>query len=139
MADEDEEEESGPVVELGEGDPVEGAPLPRVASRLYYGIKRSEVIRREGETAIRTPDGPRELGDVLDSVDETYFDTRQALVDTVEGVVGTGPVPTTDGERDATTGDGGNEGDKGAEKAEESEADGNTDTDADAEAESDDE
>ena len=101
MADED-EEEAGPVVELGEGDPVEGVPLARVASRLYYGIETSEVRRREGETAIRTPDGPRDLGDVLDSVDATYFDTRQAFVNAVEGVVGTGPVPTSDAERDET-------------------------------------
>jgi hypothetical protein len=99
MADED-EEEAGPVVELGEGDPVEGAPLARVASRLYYGIEASEVVRREGGTEIRTPDGPRELGDVLDSVDATYFDTRQAFVSAAEDAVGTGPVPTTDGERE---------------------------------------
>ena len=110
MADED-EEDSGPVVELGEGDPVEGAPLERVASRLYYGIEMSEVVRREGETTIRTPDGPRELGDVLGDVDATYFDTRQALVEAVEGVVGTGPVPTTDGERDVPTGSEGGDGD----------------------------
>ncbi|MFC6939064.1 DUF5789 family protein [Salinirubellus sp. GCM10025818] len=102
MADED-EEDSGPIVELGEGDPVEGAPLARVASRLFYGIERSEVIRREGETTIRTPGGPQELGDVLDGIDETYFDTRQALVDAVEDAVGTGPVPTTDGEREVPT------------------------------------
>ena len=100
MADED-EEDAGPVVELGEGDPVEGAPLARVASRLYYGIEASEVVRREGGTEIRTPDGPREVGDVLDAVDATYFDTRQAFVSAVEGAVGTGPVPTADGERDA--------------------------------------
>lgn len=105
MADED-EEEAGPVVELGEGDPVEGVPLARVASRLYYGIETSEVRRREGETAIRTPDGPRDLGDVLDSVDATYFDTHQAFVNAVEDAVGTGPVPTSDAERDETvTGD----------------------------------
>jgi len=111
MADEN-EEDAGPVVELGEGDPVEGAPLARVASRLYYGIGKSEVIRREGGTEIRTPDGPRELGDVLESVDATYFDTRQALVDAVERVVGTGPVPTGGGDRDAgTDGDGGDGGD----------------------------
>jgi hypothetical protein len=99
MADED-EEDAGPVVELGEGDPVEGAPLARVASRLYYGIEASEVVRREGETEIRTPDGPRELGAVLDAVDATYFDTRQAFVSAVEGAVGTGPVPTTDVDRE---------------------------------------
>lgn len=105
MADED-EEEAGPVVELGEGDPVDGAPLSRVASRLYYGIEKSEVLRREGGTTIRTPDGPRELGDVLEPVDETFFDTRQALVGAVEDAVGTGPVPTADRERDVAAGDG---------------------------------
>jgi len=116
MADED--EEAGPVVELGEGDPVEGTPLARVASRLYYGIETSEVVRREGETTVRTPDGPRELGDVLGAVDATYFDTRQAFVDAVEGVVGTGPVPTSDEGRDAEATEDG---------------DGETDADADAE------
>jgi hypothetical protein len=112
MADED-EEDAGPVVELGEGDPVEGAPLARVASRLYYGIEASEVVRREGETEIRTPDGPRELGDVLESVDETYFDTRQAFVTAVQDAVGTGPVPTTDGEREVDD-DAETEGEEGA-------------------------
>jgi hypothetical protein len=112
MADED-EEDAGPVVELGEGDPVEGAPLARVASRLYYGIEASEVVRREGETEIRTPDGPRELGDVLESVDETYFDTRQAFVTAVQDAVGTGPVPTTDGEREVDD-DAEAEGEEGA-------------------------
>lgn len=119
MADEDEEEEAGPVVELGEGDPVEGAPLARVASRLYYGIEASEVVRREGETEIRTPDGPRELGDVLDAVDATYFDTRQALVGAVGDVVGTGPVPTADRERDAVDeAESGEEGEEDAGAAE---------------------
>ena len=104
MADED-EEEAGPVVELGAGDPVEGAPLARVASRLYYGIEMSEVRRREGETAIRTPDGPRDLDEVLDSVDATYFETRQAFVNAVEDAVGTGPVPTSDAGRDEAAAD----------------------------------
>jgi hypothetical protein len=112
MADED-EEDAGPVVELGEGDPVEGSPLARVASRLYYGIEASEVVRREGETEIRTPDGPRELGDVLEAVDATYFDTRQAFVSTVQDAVGTGPVPTTDGEREVDD-DAETEGEEGA-------------------------
>lgn len=95
MADEDEadgEEESG--VELGDGEPVEGAPLARISSRLHYGIERSEVTRREGDTVVRTPDGPRRLADVLEETDETYFDTRQALERTVRNVIGYGPVPT---------------------------------------------
>jgi hypothetical protein len=35
------------------------------------------------------------LGDVLDEVDGTYFDTRQAFEKAVRGVIGTGPVPTS--------------------------------------------
>ncbi|WP_255197320.1 DUF5789 family protein [Halorarius litoreus] len=93
MADE-EEEDSGPVVELGEGESVEGAPLSRVTSRLHFGIEKSEVVRREGDTTIRTPDGPQDLGDVLDESDETYFPTRQDFEAAVRAVVGTGPVPT---------------------------------------------
>ena len=96
MADEAEAEDEGPVVELGEGEPVEGAPLERVTARLYYGIEKSEVERREGGSVVRTPDGPRQLGDVLAEVDETYFETRRALETAIEGVVGTGPVPTAD-------------------------------------------
>ena len=56
MSDTDEDTE-GPAVPLGEGEPVEGAPLARVASRLHYAIGKSEVVRREGNTVIRTPDG----------------------------------------------------------------------------------
>lgn len=92
MADEDEDEE--PVVELGEGESVEGAPLARVTSRLHFGIEKSEVIRREGDVDIRTPDGPRQLGDILDDSDETYFPTRQDLESTVRAATGRGPVPT---------------------------------------------
>jgi hypothetical protein len=97
MSDEDEEtEEEAPAVELGEGADVEGAPLARVSHRLHYGIEHSEVVRREGDTVIRTPEGPRELGDVLEETDETYFETRNALEDAVQSIVGTGPVPTED-------------------------------------------
>ena len=94
----DEDEAEEPAVELGDGNPVEGAPLARVASRLHYAVERSEVVRREGDTTIRTPDGPRELADVLDETDEVYFDTRRAFVDAVREVVGTGPVPTAEEE-----------------------------------------
>jgi hypothetical protein len=90
----EEAEDEGPAVELGEGEAVEGAPLARVASRLHYAIEKSEVERREGETTIRTPDGPRELGDVLAETDEVYFDTRQSFESAVREVIGTGPVPT---------------------------------------------
>ena len=95
MAD-DEEEDEGPAVELGEGESVEGAPLARVASRLTWGKKKSDIADREGETTIRTPDGPQELGDVLEDVDVPYFETRQEFTDEVREVIGTGPVPTAE-------------------------------------------
>jgi hypothetical protein len=92
----DDSDDEGPAVELGEGEPVEGAPLARVASRLNWGIKQSDVDRREGDTVVRTPDGPRELGDVLEEVDVPYFETRQEFVNVVEDEIGTGPIPTAD-------------------------------------------
>ncbi|PSP48000.1 hypothetical protein BRC60_07840 [Halobacteriales archaeon QH_1_68_42] len=95
MAD-DEEEDEGPAVELGEGEPVEGAPLARVASRLTWGKKKSYIVDREGDAVIRTPDGPRELADVLAEVDVPYFESRQEFTDEVRAVIGTGPVPTAD-------------------------------------------
>jgi hypothetical protein len=93
MADEDEEE---PAVELGEGEPVEGAPLARVSERLMWGIEKSEIVERESETTIRTPDGPQELGEILESVEMTYFATRQEFENAVQDVIGTGPVPTAE-------------------------------------------
>lgn len=109
MADEDDsdEDEAEHAVALGEGDAVEGAPLARVSARLHYGIGRSEVRRREGDALVRTPDGPRELGEVLDEIDATYFDTRRAFEETVREVVGRGPVPVAGeaaGESAGTTG-----------------------------------
>jgi len=94
MADDEDEQEEGPVVELGEAESVEGAPIERVAARLHYGIEKSEVVRREGETTIRTPDGPRELADVLEASEETYFNREEAFVAAVRDVIGSGPVPT---------------------------------------------
>lgn len=114
MADDD-EEENGPVVELGEGEPVDGAPLARVSSRQTWGMEKSRLAEREGDTEIRTPDGPQRLGDVLESVDAVYFTRRQDFEDAVENVMGTGPVPTADRERDEgatdTDTDGGGETD----------------------------
>ena len=92
----DDENEEEPAVPLGDGEPVEGAPPARIASRLHYAIEKSEIIEREGETTIRTPDGPRELASVLEESDEVYFDTRQAFENAVREVVGTGPVPTAE-------------------------------------------
>ncbi|MFB6180199.1 MAG: DUF5789 family protein [Halorientalis sp.] len=92
---EGEEAEEQHPVQLGEGEPVKGAPLARVSARLMWSIEQSEVRRREGETPIRTPDGPRKLKDVLDDVDLTYFESRQEFETAVEDVIGTGPIPTT--------------------------------------------
>lgn len=93
--DEDEPDEpQEPAVELGEGGTVDGAPVARVASRLTWPQERSEIVRKEGETTVRTPDGPRALADVLEATDVTYFATRQAFLEAVRDVVGTGPVPT---------------------------------------------
>ncbi|MDR9429481.1 MAG: DUF5789 family protein [Natronomonas sp.] len=95
MSDSDDEAE-GPAVPLGAGESVEGAPLARVSSRLHYAIGKREIARREGDTVIRTPDGPRELASVLEETDEVYFDTRRAFEAAVQDVVGVGPVPTAD-------------------------------------------
>ena len=95
MAD-DNDDEAEPAVELGEGEPVEGAPLARVTSRLYWPIEKSEVLRKEEGVTIRTPDGPRELADVLAAVDETYFQSEREFTNEVRSVVGTGPIPTAD-------------------------------------------
>lgn len=94
MADDDSEDE--PTVELGEGAPVEGAPLARVSARLMWGIEKSTIVEREGDTTIRTPDGPRELQEVLANVEEPYFATRQEFEQAVRQVIGTGPVPTAE-------------------------------------------
>jgi hypothetical protein len=95
MSDDTDEEEE-PAVELGEGEPVEGAPLARVASRLTWPQEASAIRRKEGDATVRTPDGPQTLASILDDVDETYFDTRQTFLSTVRSVIGTGPIPTAE-------------------------------------------
>ncbi|MFC7097553.1 DUF5789 family protein [Halobaculum marinum] len=96
MADDDEPEEEEPAVELGEGPAVDGAPLARVASRLTWPQEMSRVLEKEGDATIRTPDGPRDLADVLEAVDTTYFDRRQTFVEAVEDEIGRGPVQTAE-------------------------------------------
>ena len=93
---EDNDEESEPAVELGDGEPVEGAPVARVASRLTWPIEKSSVVEKEGEAVVRTPDGPRELSTVLADIDVTYFERRQEFTDAVWTAVGEGPIPTAD-------------------------------------------
>lgn len=92
MAEDSDDEE--PAVELGSGETVAGVPLARVSSRLTYGIEKSTVLRREGETELRTADGPQRLETVLGSVDATYFERRQDFEAAVEAVLPDGPVPT---------------------------------------------
>ena len=94
MADDDAEEE--PVVELGERTPVEGAPVARVASRLTWPAGAGEVREKEGDAVVRTPEGPREVAEVLDEVDAVYFERRQRFVEAVTAVVGDGPVETAE-------------------------------------------
>lgn len=94
-------DEEEPAVELGERTPVEGAPLARVSERLMWGIEASTVVDREGETVIRTPDGPQELAAVVESVDDTYFATRQEFERAVRDVIGRGPTPTEETTEDA--------------------------------------
>lgn len=99
MADDQEESDEAaaePRVELGEAAPVEGAPLARVASRLTWPQEKSEVVRKEGETVVRTPDGPAELATILEDVETTYFGRRQDFVDAVRAVIGSGPIPAAE-------------------------------------------
>ncbi|WP_435361083.1 DUF5789 family protein [Haloarchaeobius sp. DFWS5] len=95
MAD-DEEAEEEPAVELGEGATVEGAPLAQVSSRLTWPIKQSRLAALEGDSTIRTPDGPQTIADVLEHVDITYFEKRQEFEAAVRDVIGRGPVATED-------------------------------------------
>jgi hypothetical protein len=94
MAEDNGDEDEEPAVALGDDASVEGAPLARVASRLHWGIEKSEVRRKEGDAVLRTADGPRRLDDVLDEVEATYFDSRQSFENAVRDVIGYGPVPT---------------------------------------------
>ncbi|WP_458206452.1 DUF5789 family protein [Haladaptatus sp. NG-SE-30] len=94
MADDNEDE--GPAVELGERDPVEGAPVARFSSRIHWPIQKSELARKAGDETIRTPDGPQKLADVLESVDETYFQSEHEFTQNIRDAIGTGPVPTAD-------------------------------------------
>ena len=93
MSDEDDEE---PAVTLGDQTPIEGAPLARVTSRLTWPKEKSEVDRLEGDSVIRTPDGPQSLSSILEDVDETYFQRHQEFETHVRDVIGTGPIPTAD-------------------------------------------
>lgn len=87
-------EEAEPAVELGEGPDVSGEPIARVASRLTWPTKRSDVRTQEGDAVIRTPDGPKELDSVLADSAIPLFESRSEFVTEVESLVGRGPVAT---------------------------------------------
>ncbi len=90
----DTDEEAAPAVELGQGPEVDGEPLARVASRLTWPAKRSDVRTQEGESVIRTPEGPVRLDDALAAAEVPLFESRSAFIKAVEDVVGRGPVAT---------------------------------------------
>jgi hypothetical protein len=94
MSDTDEAEAEEPAVELGEGPDVAGEPIARVASRLTWPAKRSDLRAQEGDATIRTPEGARDLDDVLAESDVPLFESRSELVAEIEEVVGRGPVAT---------------------------------------------
>lgn len=96
MSDEEDEKEEAPLVELGEATPVEGVPLAQVASRLHWPVQKSEIRRREGDTVVRTPRGPKRVGELLDEVEGTYFERRQEFTAACREVTGTGPIPTAE-------------------------------------------
>ena len=94
-ADDDADAEATPAVQLGDSRAVAGAPIARVAARLTWPQKKSDILEKFGETDIRTPDGPTSLATILDSVEDTYFDRRQTFVTAVRDVIGREPVATT--------------------------------------------
>lgn len=81
-------------VSLGEKRSVPGAPLARVASRLSWPLQKSKIVQREGDTAIRTPDGPKSIEEVLEEVSISYFATRNEFIEAIQDETGEGPVPT---------------------------------------------
>ncbi|MDZ5810306.1 DUF5789 family protein [Halorubrum sp. AD140] len=90
----EEVDEAEPAIELGEGPEVAGEPIARVASRLTWPAKRSDVVAQEGDAAVRSPDGPRDLDDVLADSEVPLFESRSEFVAEVEALVGRGPVAT---------------------------------------------
>ena len=91
-----EEDEAEPVVELGDDPPVEGAPIARVASRLSWPTGKSDILEAEGDTEIRTGDGPIALESLLDEVELGYFARQQEFTEAIRTVIGYGPVPPAD-------------------------------------------
>lgn len=134
----DDEDSEEPAVTLGTERTVEGAPLARVTARLMWGIEQSAVREREGDTVIRTPEGPRELGELLDDVDQQYFATRQEFEAALGEVIGDGPVPTESDEQAVESAENEDDepaGDEDTEPAEDAGEDGGEQTDGETDAE----
>jgi len=94
MSDEDEGGGAGSLTRRV--DPVEGAPLARVSSRLTWPKEKSEVDRLEGESVIRTPTDPANCPPCSrTSMKRTSSATRNSEAN-VRDVIGTGPIPTAD-------------------------------------------
>lgn len=92
MAESDEEEPAEPAVELGDGTPVDGAPLSRIVARLTWPMEKSAILARVGDEAIRSAEGPVTIESLLADVDDTYFGSRQHFVDAVREHLPSGPV-----------------------------------------------
>lgn len=90
----DDEEEEEPAVELGEASTVEGAPLSQVAARHTWPKEKSEIVERDGHVEIRSADGPLELSELLETVDDTYFASQRHFVEVVREQLPPGPVAT---------------------------------------------
>lgn len=92
----DDEEEPEPTVDLGTDQPVEGAPLSRVAARHTWPKEKSEIVEHDGDETIRSADGPIELSSLLEAVDDTYFASQPHFLEAVREELPTGTVPTAE-------------------------------------------
>lgn len=89
----DESAEEELTIELSDAEPVEGAPIARIASRLTWPQEKSTIIEKEGDSTVRTTDGPQSLEAILSEVETTYFSDRQGFLEAVREVIGIGPMP----------------------------------------------
>jgi hypothetical protein len=87
----DDDAETAPTVSLGADEPVDGAPIARVAARLHYPLPRSQLVARAGEIQIRTPAGPTTLATIIEETDAQIFPTAAALISTVRESAGDAP------------------------------------------------
>lgn len=84
-------------IELDIDGTIEGAPIVQIASRLTWPQEKSEIIRKEGDTFVRTPNGSVKLGELLENVDVKYFSKRQVFISELEMAIGKGAIPVIEG------------------------------------------